>query len=302
MTKEAYDSHKSDHGFLHFAGFRYWTASLLPALVGTTLPFWLRPPGFSFRWLGAIEFLLATVLIHTGFSFLQAWFEDRATDKWPKFRLLMYAIMSIVSACILGLHINSSLHLNEFVHESIFIIFGISVIIVGVLYVVPPINFCRRVGGEIIIAYSFGLMPVLGAYIIQAGDITRTVYIASLPLVIVTGLWVWIDELASRKDDEKVGRKTMVMLLNQRFSGRYGVLALSILLFVTILLAVLTVSLVPLTLIAFILVGLVWRIVVISWNEYSNSERMLEVRKKAFILHLITCIIIAASPLVALFK
>lgn len=68
-------------GFLHFAGFRYWTASLLPALVGTTLPFWLHPPGFSFRWLGAIELLFATVLFHAGFSFLQAWFEGRYTTK-----------------------------------------------------------------------------------------------------------------------------------------------------------------------------------------------------------------------------
>ena len=59
---------QSSPGFLHFAGFRYWTASLLPALMGTTLPFWLRPPGFSFRWLGALEFLIATLLFHAGFS------------------------------------------------------------------------------------------------------------------------------------------------------------------------------------------------------------------------------------------
>ncbi len=102
MTKEVRDSlparvsFENVPGFPHFAGFRYWTASLLPALVGTTLPFWLRPPGFSFRWLGAIEFLFATVLFHAGFSFLQAWFEGRSTTKWPKSRLLRYAGMCMV--------------------------------------------------------------------------------------------------------------------------------------------------------------------------------------------------------------
>ena len=297
MTKAKCDNHKSDPGFLHFAGFRYWTASLLPALLGSTLPFWLRPPGFSFKWLGAIEFLIATVLIHTGFSFLLAWFEDRATNKWTKLRLLVYAIMSIVLACMIGLHINSGLHLNKFVYENIFIVFGISVIFVGVLYVVLNFNFC----GEIIIAYGFGLLPVLGAYIIQTGDITRTVYVASIPLVIATGLWVWIEKLISREDDEKKGQKTMIMLFDRRFSGRYVVLALSILLFVTILLAVLSASLTPYALIALLLIGLGWKIVVISWNEYSNSKQMLEVRKKAFILHLITCIIIVTTPLTALF-
>jgi len=305
MTREARDSlparvsFENVPGFLHFAGFRYWTASLLPALVGTTLPFWLRPPGFSFRWLGAIEFLFATVLFHAGFSFLQALFEDRATTKWPKSRLLRYAGTCIVLACLLGLHINSGLRLDKYVHESIFIIYGLSVIFVGVLYVVPPFNFYWRAGGEIVISESLGLIPVLGAYLVQAGDITRTVYLASLPLVVATWLWVWTDELASRIDDEKVGRKTMVILFGPRFSGRFVVLTLSMLFYATLLLAVVSASIVPLTLIALCLVGLVWKIVTVSWNEYSCSERMFEICKNALMLHLATCSIIAASSLVA---
>lgn len=305
MTKEVRDSlparvsFENVPGFLHFAGFRYWTASLLPALVGTTLPFWLRPPGFSFRWPGAIEFLFATVLFHAGFSFLQAWFEGRSTTKWPKSRLLRYAGMCMVLACLLGLHLNSGLTLHNGVPRSIFIVYGLSALFVGVLYVVPPFNFCRRVGGEIVISESLGMIPILGAYLVQVGDITRTVYLASLPLIVATGLWVWIDELVSRIDDEKVGRRTMVILFGPHFSGRYGVLALSMLFFATLLLAVFSASIIPLTLIALLLVGPVWKILTVSWNEYSCSERMFEIRKIAFMLHLATCSIIGASPLVA---
>ncbi len=144
MTKMVQDSlsarwpSKGVTGFLHFAGFRYWSASLLPALLGTTLPFWLRPPGFSFRWLGAIEFLFATVLLHAGFSFLQAWFANKSTTKWSKSRFLRYAGMCIVLACLLGLHINSDLRLNKYVHENIFIIYGISVIFVESLCALCP--------------------------------------------------------------------------------------------------------------------------------------------------------------------
>jgi len=304
MTKIVQDSlsarepFKGLSEFLHFAGFRYWTASLLPALVGTTLPFWLRPPDFSFRWLGAIEFLMATVLLHAGFSFLQAWFEDRVTTKWPKSRLLRYSGLCIVVACLLGLHINSGLRLNKFVHESIFIIWGFSVVVMGVLYVVPPFNFSGRVGGEIVISESLGLLPVLGAYLVQAGDLTRTVYLASLPIVVVTGLWVWVDELVSRTDDEKVGRKTMVIFFGPRFSGRYGVLALSILLGASLLLAVFSASMIPGVLVTGFLFVLVWKIVAVSWDEYTNPMRMLEVRKMAFVLHLSICSIIATSSLV----
>jgi 1,4-dihydroxy-2-naphthoate octaprenyltransferase len=83
-------------GFLHFAGFRYWTASLLPMLVGTTLPFWQRPRGLSFRWLGALEFALAAVCVHAGFCFLLAYFDERPATRWQRSRLI--AASSLVSA------------------------------------------------------------------------------------------------------------------------------------------------------------------------------------------------------------
>ncbi len=288
-------------GFLYFAGVRYWTASLLPALVGTTLPFWLRPPGFSFRWLGAVEFLLATVLFHAGFSFLHARFENRSTADWPGSRLLGAAGVCLVAGCLLGLHLHSGLSLHRGVPGSIFIIYGIATLFVGVLYVVPPLIFYRRVGGEVVLAEGIGLLPVLGAYLVQVGDITRTVYLASAPIVVATGLWVWIDEVISRTDDEKTGRNTMVILFGPRFSGRYVVLALSMLVFVTLCLAIFSRSVIPLTLIALLSVGGAWKIVAVSWTEYSRPERMMDVRKKAFLLHLAICGIMAASSLVTQF-
>jgi 1,4-dihydroxy-2-naphthoate octaprenyltransferase len=281
-------------GFLHFAGFRYWTASLLPALVGTTLPFWLRPPGFSFNWLGAIEFLIATILLHAGFSFLQARVEDRSTADWPGSRLLGAASVCIVAAGLMGLH------LSKFVPGSIFIVYGLSTIFTGVLYVAPPFSFCRRVGGEQVICAGLGLLPVLGAYLVQTGDLTRTVYLASLPLVVVTALWVWTDELITRVDDEQAGRRTMVILFGARFSGRFVVLALSILFYATLFLAVFTASIIPLSLVAVLSFGLVRTVVAVSWMGYASPMRMLEARRNAFTLHFATCIIIAASSLAAL--
>ena len=284
-------------GFLHLAGFRYWSASLLPALVGTTLPFWLRPPGFSFRWLGAIEFLIATVLFHSGFSFLQARFEGRATADWPGSRLLRVAGVCIVAGCLLGLHLNSRLTLHEDVPGGIFILYGLCTLFVGVLYVAPPLNFCRRAGGEVVICEALGLVPVLGAYLVQVGDLTRTVYLASSPLVVATALWVWTDELVTRTDDQKQGRQTMVIMFGPRFSGRFGTLALSVLFGATLLGAVLTGSITPWALVALLSLGLVWRIVEVSWKEYAYPTRMLEARRKAFTVHLVTGIIIAAASL-----
>lgn len=286
--------------FLHFAGFRYWTASLLPVLVGTTLPFWLRPPTFSFRWFGAVEFLVATLLFHAGFSFLLAWFEQRSTASWPRNRLLRIGGVCIAGGCLLGLLLSSGLTLHSGVPGSIFIIYGLSALFAGVLYVAPPFKFRQRVGGEVVICGALGLVPVLGAYLVQVGDLTRTVYIASLPVVVATALWVWTDELVTRMDDEKKGNRTMVILFGPRISARFVMAALSALYYAALFLAVLTSSVAPWALVTVLAIGLMRAMVSVSWNEYASLTRMVEARRKAFTLHLVTCIIIASSSLVTL--
>jgi 1,4-dihydroxy-2-naphthoate octaprenyltransferase len=141
------------------------------------------------------------------------------------------------------------------------------------------------------------MMPVLGAYIVQAGDLTRTVYLASLPLVVATGLWVWIDELISRQDDEKVGRRTLVIDFGPHFSGRYGVLALALLLFATLLVAVFSESISPLALVTLLFGGLAWRIVTLSWIKHLCPGRMIAARRNAFVLHFVICSTVAVSSL-----
>jgi len=180
------------------------------------------------------------------------------------------------------------------------IVYGLAVLFVGALYVLPPFEFCRRVGGEVVLADAMGLMPVLGAYIVQAGDLTRTVHLASGPIVVATALWVWVDELATRIDDVRSGRKTMVVLLGPSFSARFITPALAIAFYAAFFLAAYASS-VPWwgVLFAVLLSGSVRAIVVASWMESDNLPRIIEARKKAFVLHFVTCLIIAVTSLTA---
>ena len=141
------------------------------------------------------------------------------------------------------------------------------------------------------------MIPVLGAYLVQVGDLNRTVYLAAIPLVVATGLWVWADELVSLEADRIKGRGTMVILFGARFSGRLVVPALSTLFFASLLLAVASGSLNPLALFSLVLAGLVWKIVSVSWNGYANATQMQNVRMNASLVHFATCIIIAMSSL-----
>ena len=289
--------------YFQLAGKQYWTASMLPALIGTTLPFWLNPPGFKFKLFEAVLFLIATVICHSGFSLLHASFKDKLNSKWTKKQLFITGIISLIASILIGLYLNNLLQLNKNVHEYIFIIYGISVIFVGMLYVAPPFNFSRQLGGEVVLCVGLGMVPVLGAYIIQVGDITRTVYLASLPVVVSTGLCLWITELINKPDDEKSGYKTTVMYFNFKFSSRFITLLLTILIYASLVLAVFgRSSLNPLSLIALFSIVFALIIINISWKEYENLRKLQDAGKYAFLIHLTICIVIIASSLSSLFN
>jgi len=101
--------------------------------------------------------------------------------------------------------------------------------------------------------------------------------------------------------DEKAGHKSMVMIFSPRFSGRYITLALAVLLYATLIMAVfIRSSLPPLSLVGLFSLGLAFRIVVISWNDYLCETKMLKACDYALLIHLITGIVISASSLTAL--
>ena len=289
--------------YFQFAGKRYWTASLLPALIGTTLPFWLNPPDFEFKLVEAILFLIMTLLGHIGFSLLYFSFIQKFNSKLKRKQLLILGIFSLTASVLIGLYINSSLQLHPNVPEYIFIIYGITAIFVGVLYVVPPFSLHQRLYGEVVISVGLGMLPVLGAYLVQVGDITRTVYLASLPVVVSTGLWIWITELINKEDDKKKGYKTTVMYFNYKFSSQIITLLLTLLIYVSLVLAVFgRYSLNPLSLIALFSLIFALMIIKIIWKDYENIRILQNAEKYAFLIHLSICVVIILTSLSSIFN
>lgn len=283
--------------YFQFAGIRYWTASLFPALLGTFLPFWLNPPNFKFKLTEAILFLIVTLLGHIGFSLLYFGFTKKFSPKLKRKSLFILGIFSLTTSVLIGLYVNSSLQLHANVPEYIFIIYGITAIFVGLLYVAPPFNFYQHLYGEVIISVGLGMLPVLGAYLVQVGDITRTVYLASLPVVVSTGLWIWITELINYEDDKKKKYKTTVMYFNYKFSSRIITLFLIILIYSSLVLAVFgRSSLNPLSLIALFSIIFALKIIKIIWKDYENIRVLENAEKYAIIIHSSICIaVILAS-------
>lgn len=289
-------------GILNLIGFRYWTASLLPALMGTTLPFWFRPSGFSINWISAFEFLAATVLFHAGFSLWLACFRYRSEIERSRYLLIGVGCVCIIVTCLLGLHLNNGLPPVDSVFGGIFIVYGCTILFAGILYVLPPLSFYRRTGSEVVLCESMGMLPLLGAYLVQTGDLTRTVYLVAIPFIITTAIWVLTEELSAQPDDDRERRQTIVTLFGPRLSGRLILPALTLSLYLAILLVVFTASITPWTLAALFTTSLAWPILALSWRDYANPSRMLTASRIAFWLHLVTGGIMVVSPLVVLLQ
>jgi 1,4-dihydroxy-2-naphthoate octaprenyltransferase len=264
---------------------------VLPAVVGTVLAFWLRPPGFEFRALAACEFLAATVLAHAGFSLLEAFVTRESEGAWSRGRVLAAACACVAGACLLGLH------LSTVTTRFIFLVFGAATVFAGLLYTVPPPCLSQREGGEVVLATSLGMFPVLGAYLVQTGDLTRPVYLTALPLVAATWLWRWTDEMANRSVDEQAGRGTLVRAFGPRFSGRVVVPAISLGLAASLGIAIASGSVPMQSLTAFVSLAFGWRIVTASWKDYSDELVMDHARRAAVAVHAVVCLAIAASAL-----
>lgn len=287
---------------IYFLKCYYWIASLLAALVGTTLPFWLNPPNFSFKYFQIIEFLFGIILFFVGFFLIHIYIENKIPTTKIKLRLFWTGIICLLFALLIGFHINTNLQLNDYVHESIFVVYIFSAFLTGVFYVVPPFNFFKRVGGEVILCVGVGMLPVLGAFIIQTGDLIRSVYLASLPIVASIGLYVWISELISRLEDRRNKQNNMAMIFSFYFASRIVTLIIIILIYATLVLAVFVrSSLNPITLLSLITTVFAVKSLTILWYECTNVKRILKVRKYALLIHLILCIIIIFSSTVTLF-
>ena len=281
-------------GLMRAAGVRYWTASVLPVLIGSTLPFWLRPNGFAFGWMRLIEVLVAAVLVLAGSALVSVRYGGGTSGTVAPGPALRGAVVCYAAGAAIGLH------LNAVVPGNFILAVGLAGVLGGFFYSAPPLRLSHRGLGEIVVAVCLGVLPVAGAYYAQTGEISWSVYVSSLPTALALVLWLWVSEITDFDADREAGRRTLVVMLGRAGSARAAVPALSVLGFAPLFAAVFTASMIPLTRVAVRAFGLVRTVVAVSWNYHDSPERMVEALDNAFKLHLTAGVIIAASALAAI--
>ena len=86
---------------------------------------------------------------------------------------------------------------------------GIAGIFVGVAYTAPPLKLVYRGLGEFAVAIGFGPIMLLGAYVVQTGQLTLEPVLLSFVPGTLIALILFVNEIPDRRSDAEAGKRTL---------------------------------------------------------------------------------------------
>src|SRR5579884_2192480 len=117
--------------------------------------------------------------------------------------------------------------------------FGALGFLLAFFYVAPPLRlaYIGRGLGELDILISFGILPVIGSYYVQAGKVSLAAFLVALPIGLYTTAVLYFHHFLHWRADRAVGKITPVVALGER-GARFAGALLLLLIAVTIILAI----------------------------------------------------------------
>jgi len=223
---------------------------LSPVLIGALLA-WQQ--GTAFHWglfvltlLGALAAHLGANVVNDVFDFAEG--TDQAAQKMlpegttiatgsqtlmkgqlsvKAFRGLAIALFALALLC--GIIIAF--------YRPLALAFGLAGFLLAFFYVAPPLRlaYVGRGLGEIDILISFGMLPLVGSYYVQTGNVTLSALLASLPIGLYTTAVLYFHHFLHWRADQEVRKMTPIVALGEQ-KARIAGAVLLVLIAVTFLL------------------------------------------------------------------
>lgn len=89
-------------------------------------------------------------------------------------------------------------------------------IAVAYFYHAPPLKFSYRGLGELAVAFIYGPLLCAGTYLVQREKMTYETLLVGLPVGLLIGAFLWINEFPDREADASVSKRTLVVQLGPR--------------------------------------------------------------------------------------
>lgn len=128
----------------------------------------------------------------------------------PAKKILFAALGSFVLGSLIGLY------LNYLSGTNVILVLGLIGVFLGFFYTANPIRIGYGSLGELAVAIGFGLLMVVGAYYVQARQLSLNAFLVSIPVGILIALVLYINEFPDYTADKSVGKKTLVVILGKK--------------------------------------------------------------------------------------
>ena len=212
----------------------FWLAlrtTRLPFLSATAVPVFLgiavAASHGAFTWWTALLTLIGGSFAHLGINVTNDVFDtlsgaDDANTTPTQFsggsRVAVYDLVSIpgLSWLAIGLFAVAGaigLLLVAITQSLTLLWIGLAGVIVGVAYTAPPLKLVYRGLGEIAVAIGFGPIMLLGAYVVQTGELAWGPFVLSLVPGLLIALILYVNEIPDRRSDAEAGKRTLPVRL-----------------------------------------------------------------------------------------
>ncbi|MEI7942491.1 MAG: prenyltransferase, partial [Candidatus Riflemargulisbacteria bacterium] len=208
----------------------FLTASFLPAFLGIVLAY---QQGFSISILNAFLTLIGIVFIHFGSNVMNDYFDylsgnDQVAEKPSPFsggsRVIQDKLLSPIQVkwvgricyligILIGLYLVSQSNWR-------LLVLGIVGVCFSYYYTAFPLKLGYLGIGEIICFIGFGPLIVVGSFFVQTSQMPLIVWLLSIPVGLLVGNILLINEFTDRHADKEVSKKTIVVQTGFDFSAK----------------------------------------------------------------------------------
>lgn len=276
----------------------FFTASIAPVLLGTSVA-WYQTGIFN----GNIFLLglIGVIFAQAGTNMLNDYFDHiTGNDEVNRYvtpfsggsriiqdgiflpkKVLFSSIVAFLIAIAIGLYLNCILPGN------ILLWIGLIGIILGITYSAIPFKLSYRGIGELIVAIGFGPIVTTGSYFIQTQRLTWLPIFASIPVAILVGLILFINEFQDSEADGLVGKRTLVVKINDKKKAIIVYQVFLVLAFVSVIFFTILGVFPKWTLIVLLSTPWIFWVIKVSTKRYNKIYEFIPVNASTIGLHFI---------------
>jgi 1,4-dihydroxy-2-naphthoate octaprenyltransferase len=287
----------------------FFTGIIIPIIFGAVLAF--DETGHIY-WGLFIVSLLGGLFAHAGANLANDYYDHRTTDddinpNYGPFsggsRMIQSGFLSaraVISGALTcwGLALAAGLYLTFKTPGYWVLWLAAAGFVGGFFYTATKYAFAYNGLGELAILANFGILPVLGAYYVQAGHFSWTAFWASFPIGFLITAILYINQFPDYEADRKVRKNHLVVSLGQK-KARIGYYFLIFGNYSILLLAVGFAGLTPYTLVALLSLPLAIRTVRIFSREYNKIKELIPAQAGTVQVHLLTGLLMSGGCLLA---